>query len=85
MCGDGTSRFAPSPPADTHLCFDRARDASWGGGGEESETTFSDAHRKSARLRFRGGAKHVRRRGLWRWEYDETADEVRFAPRGMGS
>ena len=65
-----------------YLCFETNDDERGEERGEESETTFSDAHRKSARLRFRGGAKHVRRRGLWRWEYDETADEVRFAPRG---
>ena len=75
--------FRSVAAGDAYLCFETNDDERGEERGEESETTFSDAHRKSARLRFRGGAKHVRRRGLWRWEYDETADEVRFAPRGM--
>ena len=74
--------FRSVAAGDAYLCFETNDDER----GEERETTFCETthHKKSsARLRFRGGAKHVRRRGLWRWAYDETADEVRFAPRGM--
>lgn len=67
--------FRSVAAGDAYLCFEtNSHDASAGDATENHARSF-------ARLRFRAGAKDVRRRGLWRWAYDETADEVRFAPR----
>ena len=67
--------FRSVAAGDAYLCFETNTH------DEAGDATETNHARPFARLRFRVGKKDVRRRGLWRWAYDETADEVRFAPR----